>query len=185
MQATGNGSPHDTNRLGYFTSDLIYKVYKSKILTKCNAKEFDCWNFLKDWFSNFIVEWVFLVGDYHIWSLTNFQRKSIGIEPVINSNQFPVYCGMNIVNATVGCKIYCMVSEMIKIQQLYRQQRYKIVSSATSKQIEDLCMSFIYKRKSTGPYTEPCGTPNVVFDIEELEFLTETYCFLFLKQDLN
>ena len=42
-------------------------------------------------------------------------------------------------------------------------------------------MSLIYKRKSTEPNTEPCGTPNVMFDIEELEFLTETYCFLLLK----
>ena len=42
-------------------------------------------------------------------------------------------------------------------------------------------MSFMYERKSTGPNTEPCGTPNVMFDIEELKFLTETYCFLLLK----
>ena len=46
--------------------------------------------------------------------------------------------------------------------------------------IEDLYMSLIYK-KSTGPNTEPCGTPNIMFDIEELQFLTETYCFLLLK----
>ena len=25
-------------------------------------------------------------------------------------------------------------------------------------------MSLIYKRKSTGPNAEPCGTPNVIFD---------------------
>ena len=37
------------------------------------------------------------------------------------------------------------------------------------------------KEKSTGPNTEPCGTPNVMFDIEELEFLTMTYCFLLRK----
>ena len=42
-------------------------------------------------------------------------------------------------------------------------------------------MSLMYKRKSTGPITETCETPNVMIDIEELELLTETYCFLFLK----
>ena len=36
-------------------------------------------------------------------------------------------------------------------------------------------MSLICKRKSTGPNTDPCGTPNVMFDIEDLQFLTETY----------
>ena len=41
-------------------------------------------------------------------------------------------------------------------------------------------MSLIYKRKSAGPNTKPCGTPNVMFDLEELEFLTETYCFQLL-----
>ena len=44
-------SPHDTNRLIYFTSDLIYMVLKSMIFIECNAKEFD-WTFQKNWFSN-------------------------------------------------------------------------------------------------------------------------------------
>ena len=35
-------SPNDTNRLRYFSSDLIYMVIKRKIFIKCNAKEFDC-----------------------------------------------------------------------------------------------------------------------------------------------
>ena len=33
----------------------------------------------------------------------NVQKKSVGLEPVINSSQFPVHCGINIVNVTVGC----------------------------------------------------------------------------------
>ena len=33
-------STHDTNRLKYFSSDLIYMVIKSKIFIKYNAKEF-------------------------------------------------------------------------------------------------------------------------------------------------
>ena len=42
-----------------------------------------------------------------------------------------------------------------------------VVSSAKwTKRIwfEDLYMSLIYKRKSTGPNADPCGTPNVMFD---------------------
>ena len=37
------------------------------------------------------------------------------------------------------------------------------------------------QKKCIGPNTKPCRTPSVMFDKEELEFLTETYCFLFLK----
>ena len=39
-------------------------------------------------------------------------------------------------------------------------------------------MSLIYERKSTGPNTEPCVTSNVMFDIEEPDFLVVTYCFI-------
>ena len=35
---------------------------------------------------------------------SNVERKSVGLEPVINSYWFAVYYGMNIVNVTVGCK---------------------------------------------------------------------------------
>ena len=34
-------------------------------------------------------------------------------------------------------------------------------------------MSFIYKKKVPGPNTEPCGAPDITFDIEELQFLFE------------
>ena len=46
---------HDTNRPIYINSDLIYMVLKSKIFIERNAKEFDCWNFRQDLFSNFNV----------------------------------------------------------------------------------------------------------------------------------
>ena len=60
----------------------------------------------------FNVECFFLVGDYHMRSFTNVQRKSVGREPVINCYQFPVHCGMNIFNVTVGCKNCCIISKM-------------------------------------------------------------------------
>ena len=75
-------SPHDTNRLRYITSDLTDMVHNSKIFIECNSKEFDCWNFRKDWFSNFNVEYVFLVGDYHIWSFTAFRESVLALSQI-------------------------------------------------------------------------------------------------------
>ena len=60
---------------------------------------------------------------------------------------------------------------------LFRQQNEQRATGL----IEDLCMSLMYKIKRIGPSTEPCGTPNAMFDIEELKVWTETYCFLLLK----
>ena len=113
-------SPQDANRLRYFTSDFIYIVIKSKIFIKCEAMEFDCQNFRNDWFLNLNVVCVFLVGYYHIWSITNVQRKSVGLEPVINSYQFPVHCGLNIVHVSVGWRSCCIVSKMIKKYLVWR-----------------------------------------------------------------
>ena len=45
---------------------------------------------------------------------TNVEKKSVGLEPVINSYQFPIHIGMNIVNVTVGCKNCCIVSKITK-----------------------------------------------------------------------
>ena len=47
--------------------------------------------------------------------------------------------------------------------------------------LEDLHMSLIYKIKNTGPNTEPSGTPNTKYEIEELQYLIETCYFLLLK----
>ena len=45
---------------------------------------------------------------------------------------------------------------------------------------EDLYMPLIHKRKSTGPNTDPCGAPNVMFDIDGLQFwlrrIVSCYC---------
>ena len=137
-------------------------VIKSKILITCNTKEFDCWNFQKDWFSNSNIECFFLVGDYHIWSLTNVQRKPVGFEPVINTYQFPIHSGMNIVNVSVGCKNCCTVSKMNKT---------------------DVVWGFMHvidiQKKKYWSDTEPCETPNVmlaltgVFDCDILFPVTQ------------
>ena len=94
-------------------------------------------------------------------------RENLLVLSKLSTPTSSLFTVANTVNVTVGCKT--------------------VVSSAITKAHldRDLCMSLIYKRKSTGPNTEPCGTHNLMFDVEELEFLTETYCFLLLKSDLN
>ena len=107
----------------------------------------------------------FLVGGYHIWSFTDVERKSVGLEPIINTYQLPIHSGL-----------------------MSLSDAKTVISSAKwTKRIwfEDLYMSLIYKRKSAGINTEPCGPPNILFDIEELPFLIETYCFLLVKCDSN
>ena len=79
---------------------------------KCNGKEFDCWDFCKNWILNFNVNCIFMVRYYHIWSFPNIERNSVGLEPVINTYQFPILSGMNIVNVTVRCKNCCIISKM-------------------------------------------------------------------------
>ena len=69
-------SPHDTNRLRYFISDLIYIFIKCKIFINYNAKEFDSEGFRNDWFSNFNVECVFLL-DIIIYEILLTFRESL------------------------------------------------------------------------------------------------------------
>ena len=109
-------------------------VIKIKIFVKCNAKEFDCLDFYKKWISNFNVYSVFLVGDYHIWSFTNVERKYVGLKPVINSYQSPVHRGMNFVNVNKADD-----SKTIGLSAKWTKCIW----------FEDLYMSLIYKRKST------------------------------------
>ena len=94
-------------------------VIKSKICIKCNAKEFDSWDVCKNLISNFNVNCIFLVGDYHIWSFTDVERKSVGLEPVINTYQLPIHSGMDIVNVTVGCKNCYIISKMNKTNLIW------------------------------------------------------------------
>ena len=138
-------SPHDTNRLWYFTSNLIYMDIKSKSFITCNDKEFDGWNFRKDWFSNFSVESVFLVGDYHYEILLTFREILLVLSQLSTPTSYLF---------TVAWTLLMSLSDS-----------KTVVSSAKwTKRIwfEDLCMALIYKRKSTRPNTEPCGTPNVI-----------------------
>ena len=132
-------------------------VIKSKIFIKCNDKEFDCWDFCKNWISNSNLNCIFLIGDYHIWSFTGVERKSVGLQAVINTCQFPIHSFMNIVNVTVRSKNCCIVSKMNKTHLIWG-----------SIHVVDI------QKKKYGP-TDPCGTPNVMFDIEEVQFLIETY----------
>ena len=94
-------------------------VIKSNIFIKCNAKEFDSWDFCKNWITNSNANCIFLVGDYHIWSFTDVERKSVGLEPVIHTYQLPFHSGMDIVNVTVWCKNCCIFSKMNKTHLIW------------------------------------------------------------------
>ena len=96
----------------------LMKVIKSKIF-KCNAKEFDSYDFCKNLISNSNVNCIFLVEDYHILNFTDVERKSVGLEPVINTYQLPIHSGMDIVNVTVRCKNCCTISKMNKTHLIW------------------------------------------------------------------
>ena len=161
-------SPHNTNRLRYFSSDVFYMVISCKVFIECKAKEFDSWDFCKNWISNSNLNCLFLVGDYHIWRFTDVERMSVGLESTINTYQLPIHSGMDIVTVTVGCKNCRIISKMNKTNLIWG-----------SINVIDI------QKKEYWANTEPCGTPNVMFDIEELQLLIETYCFLLVKYDSN
>ena len=145
-------------------------VIKSKIFIKCNgnAKEFDSRDFCMNWISNSNINFIFLVGDYHMWSFTDVEIKSVGLEPVINTYQLLIHSTMDIVNVIVRCKNCSILSKMNKTHLIWG------------------CMHVIdIQKKEYWPNTEPCGTPNVMFDIEELQFLIETDHFLLHKYNSN
>ena len=59
-----------------------------------------------------------------------------------------------------------------------------LVSSANSMKVpksEELAISFMYRRKSSGPKTEPCGTPYLMIRFSDFSLRTSVYCVLFDK----
>ena len=94
-------------------------VIKLEVFIKCNAKEFDNRDFCKNLISNSNLNCIFLVGDYHIWSLTDVERKSVGFEPISNIYQLPIHIGMDTVNVTVGCQNYCIIRKMNKMHLIW------------------------------------------------------------------
>ena len=94
-------------------------VIKSKVFIKCNAKEFDSWDFCSNWISNSNLNCIFLVGDYHTWSFTDVERKSVGLESVMNAYQLPIHSGVDIVNVTIGFENCCIISKMNKTHLIW------------------------------------------------------------------
>ena len=138
--------PPDTNRLRYFSSDLFYMVIKSKIFIKCNAKEFDCWNFRKDWISKFNVWCVFFWLEIIIYEVLQTFRESLLVLNQLSTSTSSLF--------TVAWTLFMSLSDA-KTVALSAKLTKRIL-------IEDLYLSLIYKRKSTGPNADPCRTPNVI-----------------------
>ena len=57
--------------------------------------------------------------------------------------------------------------------------------SSRKKNLIEMCKSFMYKRKNRGPRTGPCGTPKLTLSRSDKIPSIETYCILFVRQDLN
>ena len=72
-------------------------------------------------------------------------------------------------NVTVGCKICCIFSKMNKTHPIWR-----------SIHVIDIQKKRLYPTPILA-----CGTPNVMFDIEELHFLIETSANIRLKKALH
>ena len=94
------------------------------------------------------------------------------------------------VGAMLHARTFCTLSDTIlyplqvpiltMITEVWPRANWAMVTKnltiITEVMLNDVMLieGFLYKRKSTGPNTEPCGTPNVMFEREEMEFLTET-----------
>ena len=89
---------------------LVVTFFTWSFYIKCNANEFDSWDFCKNWISNSNDNCIFLIEYYHIKSFIDVERKSVF--SVINTYQLPIHSGMDIVNVTVGCKNCCISSKM-------------------------------------------------------------------------
>ena len=61
--------------------------------------------------------------------------------------------------------------------------RYIMLSSA-NRRIFDWMFSLMYSKKSIGPRTEPCGTPDVTSVVSDRAPLTETRCLRFDRKDV-
>ena len=52
-------------------------------------------------------------------------------------------------------------------------------------QLTDECKSLIYSKNSNGPTIDPCGTPKLLVNKEEVFSLIYTYCFLFKNEQIK
>ena len=64
--------------------------------------------------------------------------------------------------------------------------RYIMLSSANRRILDSTfsVMSLMYSKKSIGPRTEPCGTPDVTYVMSERAPLTETRCLRFDRKNV-
>ena len=107
-------SPRDTNRLRYFIIDLIYKVLEVRLSLSVTPRNLPVETFVRiD--SRILMSNAFFCLEITIYEVLLMFRESLfGLEPAINSYQFPVYCDMNIINVTVRCNNCCIVCKMNK-----------------------------------------------------------------------
>ena len=65
-------------------------------------------------------------------------------------------------------------------------QKTCIISKMIWRRKSNRILQIIYEqRKNTGPRNNPCGTPKLTFSGSDKILSIETYCTLFVRQDLN
>ena len=158
-------SPYNTNRLRYITSDLIYIVLKSiRFFSNEMPRNLTVETFVRivsQILMSNVYFWLEIII-YHI--LLTFRESLLALSQLSTPTS-------------------SLFTEAWTLLMSLSDAKTVVSSAKWTKRIwsEDQCMSLMYKRKSTGSNTDPRGTLKVMFDIEELKFLTETYCFLLLK----
>ena len=94
------------------TFHSIYDYFA--LLKPFNTNTLHFHQYFKDKLSSRQPSHFFLVGVYHIWSYTDFERKSLGLVPVINTYQLHIHSDIDIINVTVGSKNCCIISKIKK-----------------------------------------------------------------------
>ena len=128
---------HDTDRLWYFTSDLIYMFLKSKIFIECKTQR------------NLTVE-TFVRIDSLIW-MSIYIYAFFWLEIIIYEGLLTFRESLLVLSQLLTPSSSLVTVTWTLLMSLSDAET--VVSSAKwTKRIwlEDLCMSLIYKRKSTG-----------------------------------
>ena len=152
-------SPHNTNRLRYITSDLIYMVLKSKIFINMMPRNLTIEIFVR------IVSRILMSNAFFWLEIIIYEVLLMIRESLLLLSQ------LSIPTSSLFTEAWTLLMSLLDAKTVVSLAKWTKRNWS-----EDLCMSLMYKRKSTMPNTEACGTCNEMFDIEELEFLTETYC---------
>ena len=96
--------------------------------------------------------------------LLTLRESLLALSQLSTPTSFLFRVAWSLLSFTVGCKNCCIISKWTKTHLIWGYIH-----------VIDI------QKKEYWAQHRSCGTPNVMFDIEEMQFLIETYCFLLLK----